>query len=153
MYQISDKGVALVAKWEGFEEEAYLDGGGVPTIGYGSTRYFDLPGSPKVKMGDRIDEPRARQLLLYTLENFWDQVENSIDVPLEQNQVDALACFIYNVGVTAFLGSTMLRLLNRGDYAGAHAQFKRWNRDNGKVIAGLVNRRREEAILFGGFEA
>lgn len=152
MYQISSNGVDLTAQWEGFEERAYLDGGGVPTIGYGSTRWFDLPGKPRVKLGETITEPRARELLLWTLNDFWQQVENSIIVPLDQHHVDALACFVYNVGVTAFLGSTMLRLLNRGDYEGAAGQFKRWVRDNGKVIQGLINRRTDEERLFRNFE-
>ena len=73
-----------------------------------------------------------------------------ITVELEQFQVDALASFIYNVGVANFRNSTMLRLINAGDFDGAARQFPRWNKAGGKVLNGLTRRRNDEMMLFMG---
>lgn len=144
----SERAAKLVARWEGFSPRAYRDAVGIPTIGYGSIRYSDMPGSPSVRMGDTITEERAEALLLKDLHEFWERVAGEIRVPLKQNQVDALSSFIYNVGTGAFLRSTLLRKLNAGDYQGASAQFPRWNRAGGRVLRGLSNRRKAERDMF-----
>ncbi|ASD50380.1 endolysin [Acidovorax phage ACP17] len=149
-YIVSDAGAALAMEFEGFEPAAYLDMVGVPTIGYGLTRWFGRPGKPRVQMGETIDRETAFQELVFTLQSFWDEVENRVMVPLEQYQVDALASFIYNVGTTAFLGSTMLRKLNNGDFEGAANEFQRWNKAGGQVVRGLTRRRAAEEALFRG---
>jgi lysozyme len=77
-----------------------------------------------------------------------DAVNRLVTVPLNQSQFDALVDFVFNLGAGAFSTSTLLRLLNGGDYAGAAGQFGRWNKDNGKVVAGLTRRRAAEAKLF-----
>jgi lysozyme len=71
-----------------------------------------------------------------------------VTVPLNQNQFDALVSFTENEGATSFEESTLLRLLNAGDYAGAAAQFDRWVYQKGRVLPGLVDRRQQEAALF-----
>lgn len=80
----------------------------------------------------------------------WAQaaVLGAVTVPLNQNQFDALVSFTENEGATAFEESTLLRLLNAGDYAGAAAQFSRWVYQRGQILPGLVTRRNQEAALF-----
>ena len=75
-------------------------------------------------------------------------LDKHIKVKLNQNQFNALASFVYNVGETAFVKSTMLTLLNQSKFGLAANQFDRWIYDNGKVINGLVNRRAKEKLLF-----
>jgi lysozyme len=75
-------------------------------------------------------------------------VNANVKVPLTQNQFDALTDFCFNVGVGNFIASTLLRLLNAGNYAGAATQFDRWNLAAGRVLPGLVKRRLAERQLF-----
>jgi lysozyme len=70
--------------------------------------------------------------------------------PVTDSQLGALISFAYNVGLAALAGSTLLRLLNAGDAAGASRQFQRWSRANGKVLSGLVRRRAAEQAMFDG---
>lgn len=149
-YQVSDDAVELAKHHEGFRARAYLDPIGIPTIGYGLTRYFHRPGNVKVRMGDFITEDEAAYALQYVMQSFIDQVADVITVELDQHQVDALASFIYNIGVTNFRNSTMLRLINAGDFDGAAKQFPRWNKAGGKVLPGLTRRRNDEMMLFMG---
>ncbi|MNS33466.1 Lysozyme RrrD [compost metagenome] len=126
---------------EGLRLTAYKDGGGVWTIGYGHT------GSD-VREGLTIPLSEAERLLTRDLRVAEGYVNKLVQVKLTQNQFDALVSFVYNVGGDAFAKSTMLRLLNAGEYEGAANQFLRWNKDNGKVVDGLTNRRRKERELF-----
>ena len=138
----SEKGIAIIRRFEGLELEAYDDGGGVLTIGFGHT------GSD-VYLGLKIDEEEAIRLLKFDLLVAEECVDESVEVQIGQCEFDALVSFVYNVGCKAFKSSTLLRLLNAGNKEAARAQFSRWNKDNGKVLAGLTNRRAAEAHLFG----
>ncbi|MNL10554.1 Lysozyme RrrD [compost metagenome] len=126
---------------EGLRLTAYKDGGGVWTIGYGHT-------GADVREGLTIPLSEAERLLTRDLRVAENHVNGAVKVKLTQNQFDALVSFVYNVGGEAFRSSTMLKKLNTGDYLGAADQFPRWNKDNGKVVDGLTNRRREERELF-----
>lgn len=126
---------------EGLRLTAYIDTGGVWTIGYGHT------GS-NVREGLTIPLSEAERLLTRDLRVAEGHVNDAVKVKLTQNQFDALVSFVYNVGGGAFRSSTLLKLLNAGDYDGAANQLPRWNKDNGKVVNGLTNRRREERELF-----
>lgn len=126
---------------EGLRLTAYLDTGGVWTIGYGHT-------GVDVREGLTIPLSEAERLLTRDLRVAEKHVNEAVKVKLTQNQFDALVSFVYNVGGGAFRSSTLLKLLNAGDYEGAANQFPRWNKDNGKVVAGLTNRRHEERVLF-----
>jgi len=138
---MSDNGLELLQDIEGTRYTAYLDTGGVWTIGVGHT-------GPEVVEGLRIDDLQVLAWLKEDVQEAEDAVNGNVKVPLTQNQFDALVSFVFNVGVDAFKKSTMLRMLNAGDYTGAMGQFKRWNMDNGKVFAGLTKRRELEAKLF-----
>ena len=75
-----------------------------------------------------------------------------VNVPLAQNQFDALTSWVYNLGSSNLMSSTMLTLLNEGKYDEVPQQIKRWNKAGGKVLDGLVKRREAEALRFEGKE-
>jgi lysozyme len=152
MYSTSEKGLALLKKFEGFSPKAYLCAAGVPTIGFGNTTYLD---GRKVKLGDRLgtDNVSAMQeataLLLAILPKYEKAVNGALSGLISQNQFDALVSFTYNVGVGAFQKSTLLKLIkaNPNDL-NIRAQFLRWNKAGGKELRGLTLRRTEEANLY-----
>jgi len=138
--QFSDKGVEAIKRFEGFSELPYRDAQGW-SIGYG---HFIKPGENLTA----VSEAQARELLKQDAAIASAAVSDSVKVPLTQNQFDALVSFTYNVGITAFRNSTLLKKLNAGDYSGAAEQFARWNRSQGEVIAALTRRRAAERELF-----
>lgn len=138
--KIGTAGLNLIKQFEGFRKAAYLDTGNVPTIGYGTTK--------GVKMGQVITESQALEFLQRDVASAENTVNKSVKVPLTQNQFDALVCFVYNVGSGNFNSSTLLKLLNGGQYDQVDEQLLRWNKDNGKVIDGLTRRRVAEGKLF-----
>ena len=142
---ISSNGYALIKEFEGLELKAYKDTGGVWTIGYGTIKY---PNGVSVKSGDKCTEAQAEQWLISDCKWVDASLGKYVKVKLSQNQFDALASFIYNVGETAFKTSTLLAKLNAGDYVGAAGQLDRWVNDNGRKIQGLINRRAKEKKLF-----
>lgn len=144
----SDKGLALIKEFEGFSARPYLCPAGVPTIGYGATYY---PDGKRVTMADKsVSEADATAMLRSMLASYEAGVSRYVHVPLTQGQFDALVSFAYNVGLSALKDSTLLRLVNARDYAGAAAQFARWNRAGGKVLPGLTRRREAERVMFLG---
>ena len=138
--QTSQRGIDLIKSFEGLRLSAYRCPADIPTIGYGTTS--------GVKIGDTITKERAEELLREDVRRFEDQVLRLVKVPLTQGQFDALTSFVYNLGAGNLSNSTLLRLLNAGDYAGAAAQFERWNKAGDKTLAGLVRRRAAERALF-----
>lgn len=142
---ISEKGFTLIREFEGLQLEAYKDTGGVWTIGFGTIKY---PNGISVKKGDVCTTQQAEQWLKNDCKWVDTCLDKNIKVNLNQNQFDALASFVYNIGETAFVKSTMLALLNENSLTLAASQFDRWVYDNGKKIQGLVNRRSKEKALF-----
>jgi lysozyme len=127
--------------------KSYQDSGGVWTVGYGST--YDFDKQRKVQQGDIITEAQAQRWLeMETSQNAKD-IKSLVKVPLNNNQLNALISFVYNVGINAFKKSTMLKLLNSGaDKATVANQFDKWVFDNGVIVKGLINRRNAEKNLF-----
>jgi lysozyme len=142
MMKLSLAGQRLIEQFEGRKNLAYLDGGGVWTIGIGHTKGV-CRGLTATNA--QIDEWFAQDISMTVA-----GVNKAVTVPLTQNQFDALVSLAFNIGVDAFSKSTLVRKLNSGDNDGAAAQFLRWNQDNGKVVAGLTNRREAEADHFTG---
>lgn len=142
---ISKTGIDLISSFEGIRLNAYDDGVGVWTIGIGTTVY---PNGVKVKKGDKCTLDQAKEYFAHDLKSFEKTVNDSVKVPLSQNQFDALVSLSYNIGSGAFKNSTLLKKLNAKDYAGAADQFLRWNKGGGKVMKGLVRRREAERALF-----
>lgn len=139
--KMSANGLDMLQDLEGVRYVAYLDTGGVWTIGVGHT-------GPEVVKGLRADHTQVMKWLEEDVVEAEDCVNSVVKVPLTQNQFDSLVSFVFNVGVNAFRSSTMLKRLNAGDYEGAANQFSRWVYDNGKRINGLVLRRKLEAENF-----
>lgn len=145
---ISKKAVEIIKLFEGFKSKPYRDSKGVPTIGFGTTIY---PNGKKVKMTDPpITRQKGEQLLLSHLNReVMPYIDRFIDVPITQNQIDALASLVYNIGWPQFKASSIRRKINNNDPIQTHeASFKAWKRSGGKVIQGLVNRRAKEWALY-----
>lgn len=140
MMQLGAAGKALIQSFETLKLAAYQDQRGVWTIGWGHTTGVVPYQTCTVADADYWfirDTDWACNALL-----------QSIDVPMTQNQFDALVSFTFNVGVGSEAHSTLARLFNNGDTAGAAAQFLVWNHINGVVDFGLTRRRKAERELF-----
>ena len=148
MKVISQTGINLIKKYEGFRAKPYLCPARIPTIGYGATYY---PNGRKVTMNDReITEPQAQAMLIDHLTDFVKHVNRyTADVKLTDNQFSALESFAYNVGVGALQKSTLLKKVraNPSDKS-IHNEFLKWSNANGKQLAGLLKRRTEESYLY-----
>ena len=140
--QTSDEGKKLIKKFEGCKMRAYLDAVDVPTIAYGRTK--------NVKLGDTCTQDQAEEWLEEELVEYEGYVNEAVKVPLTQNQLDALVSWTYNLGPSNLNKSTLLKVLNNSDYDGVPEQIMRWNKAGGKVLDGLVRRRKAEAEMFKG---
>lgn len=142
----SSAGMALTQASEGCRLTAYPDPGtgGAPwTVGYGHTG-ADVYPNRKVTLEE------AYQLLRDDLRSAEKSVKGFVRVPLTQGQYDALVDFVFNCGAGNLATSTLLRLVNKGNFADAAREFSRWNKAAGRVLPGLVTRRAAEAKLFRG---
>jgi lysozyme len=143
----SSKCISIIKQFEGFSDKPYLCPAGVWTVGYGSTRYAD---GTRVSPSDKsITENEAASIMYATLQTYIDAVNRYVSTSINQNQFDALVSFAYNLGTKALLNSTLLRMINEGNFLGASQEFSKWVHADGKVLAGLVARREQERILFG----
>lgn len=143
MTTASRAGLGLVKTSEGFRDKAYPDPatGGAPwTIGYGFTK--------GVKRGDTITRADADARLTQEYDEFEAGVRKLVKVALTANQLGAVTCLAFNIGLGNLASSTLVKMLNAGNYSGAAAQFARWDKANGRVMAGLTKRRAAEAKLF-----
>lgn len=137
-----DAGVALIKSFEGLRLEKYRDAVGKWTIGYG---HLILPNESFPRA---LTEAEADELLRDDLGVTERSIHRLVTVDLNQNQFDALVAFTFNLGAGNLQTSTLLKLLNQGEYAQAADQFPRWNKAGGKVLAGLTRRREAERALF-----
>lgn len=149
--QISETGIKLIKELEGCRLQAYDDFTGrqvgfsdvvkgTLTIGVGHT-------GKDVTKGLVITEERASELLKNDIKNVEETINEVVKVPLKQNQYDALCCFVFNIGCSAFRGSTMLKLINANQFAKAAECFKDWHRGN-NIPHLLDKRRKREKELF-----
>jgi lysozyme len=136
----SKTGVQLTERFEGVRLEAYQDSVGIWTIGYGHT--FE------VTEGMTCTQDQATAWLIEDIQTAANDVNRLVKVPLTQGEFDALTDFCYNAGGGNFATSTMLKLLNAGDFAGAASQFDLWDHAGGAVVAGLLRRREAERLEF-----
>lgn len=149
----SDAAIALLKEFEqgpkgGFAALPYFDAARHRTIGWGH----------RIQPGEAFPQPisaaEADRLLRADLGRSAEGVASGLRVPVTQAMFDALVCFAFNVGVGAFLGSTLRDRLNRGDYAAAAAEFARWNKARNpqtgqrEPLPGLTRRRQAERELF-----
>lgn len=134
---LSAAGLVGIVGFENYTSQAIIPvTGDVPTVGFGTTG--------GVKLGDTTTPPKALARALSDISKFESALRQCVTVPLTQGEYDAFVSLAYNIGPGAFCGSTLVRLLNAGDYAGACAQISRWNRQGGRVLPGLVKRREAE---------
>lgn len=136
----SKQGIETIKAHEGLRLEAYDDGVGVWTVGYGSTL--------GVKKGMAITRAEADARLISDLAEAERTVDFSVTVPLSQQQFDALVSLAFNIGAGAFTSSTLVKRLNESKYHDAAAQFDRWVHAGKKKLPGLVKRRAAEKTLF-----
>ena len=145
----------LCRRFEGFRSKPYICPAGVPTIGYGSTYY---PGGRKVTMGDApVTEPQARAMLVAELLHTYApgtlrQCPGLLPLALltdDWRKLNAIVDFAYNLGVGRLQTSTLRRKINAGDWPGAQVELMKWVRGGGRVLPGLVARRRAECELLG----
>ena len=139
---ISDKGIELIKAFEGCKLFAYRDSVGVPTIGYGHTK--------NVRIGQAITQQQADEFLRADLQEC-EKTLNECGINFRQEQFDALCSWIFNLGRTAFLNSTMLQRIQAytADIE-VTDQLVRWHKAGGKPLRGLKRRRIAEANLFLG---
>ena len=139
---LNQEGFKLLTTFEGCKLNAYNDGGGVWTIGYGHTK--------GVSPGMSMTQAEVDDCLRQDLESFESYVEDAVQAALNDNQFSALVCFCFNVGPGSegFGGSTLLKRLNAGDYQAAANQFPVWNKVSGSPLLGLTRRRLAERSLF-----
>jgi len=149
--KLSDAGAKLIQHFEGCLEKqsdgryrAYRCPANVLTIGWGTTN----EGSNHFDTTSRWTAAECHEAFLKDMASFEKSVRQLVKVPLEQHQFDALTSFTYNCGAGALKSSTLLRKVNAQDFKGAAAEFKKWNKANGKVLPGLTRRRESESLLF-----
>ena len=146
MRHLTDDGLALIKRFEGFSPGIYTCSGGWPTIGYGHV----------VREGERdwfaggIDETEAEALLRRDVETAERAVLRLIRVPLEDGRFDALSSFAFNLGSGALQRSTLRRKVNREEHDAVPAELRRWVWAGGRKLKGLVQRRGAEAAIYAG---
>jgi len=145
--KISENGINIIKRFEGFSSKPYLCPAKICTIGYGATFY---PNGKKVTMADKpITEEEGVKLLAYMLEKFEQYVDSYCIDTITQNQFDALVSFCYNEGPNNLKNSTLLKKVNANpNDESIRAEFMKWTKASNKILKGLVIRRTAEADLY-----
>ena len=144
--KINAKGLDLIKLFESCKLDAYLDAIKIPTIGYGATFYQN---GNKVKIGDKITQSQANELLEWHVGEFSHRVADWVKVTLTENQFSAITSFAYNCGVGNLKLSTLLKKINANPSdATIREEFMKWDKAGGKPLAGLTRRRKAEADLY-----
>jgi len=143
---IPRQAVEIVRRWEGLKLKAYKDVVGIVTIGYGTTAAAGVGITPR--LGMTITQAEAEWYLERALVKFAEKIRPAITAPINDNQWSALLSLAYNIGPTAFKRSSALRHFNAGNTDKAARSILLWNKAGGKVVKGLVNRRKDEQKLF-----
>ncbi len=144
--KLNKAGADLIKSFEGLKLNAYKCSANKETIGYGNTFYED--GTP-VKMGDTITKERAESLFELISDSFAAKVKPVVTSAVNENQFAALVSFAYNCGIGNLKSSTLLRKVNANpNDTTIRAEFLKWNKASGKVLAGLTRRREAEANLY-----
>ena len=138
--KISEDGLELIKKFEGCETTAYQDSVGVWTIGFGHTK--------GVEEGQTCSIEDAESMLADEMDEYEGYINNMVKVDLQQHEFDALVSWVYNLGPTNLGESTMLKVLNGGQFDRVPEEMNRWTRAGGKILEGLVRRRQAESLMF-----
>lgn len=145
--KLSQKGLELIKQFEGLSLKPYVCAGGINTIGYGNTYYTN---GKKVSLQDKpITIQQAEELLKHSLSTYEKAVDSFCRDDISQAQFDALVSFAYNVGVGNLQKSTLIKKVNANPQDPTiKAEFLKWNKASGRVLAGLTRRRQAEANLY-----
>lgn len=145
--RIDQSGIDLITSHEGLILHPYICPAGVPTIGYGCTRYYN---GVKVSMSDLpITKDKAVEYLLHDIHQFELAVDAMAVDELTQNQFNALVSFAYNCGVKNLQDSTLLRKVNvNPNDNGITYEFMKWVHGGGVILPGLVQRRKDESEMY-----
>lgn len=138
---------SLCRQFEGYRSKPYLCPAGIATIGYGSTYYSD---GRKVTLEDApMDEFNARALLMVELEHTYlpGVLRNCPILATDEKKCNAIVDFVYNLGIGRLQTSTLKRKINAQEWEAAQEQLMLWTKGGGKVLPGLVKRRRSECLL------
>lgn len=142
MREVNSAGRALIVRFEGVKLSRYDDGIGFATIGIGHKI------TPEDDIGDTITQEQCEQLFEEDLSHAAREVERLVKVDLTDNQFSALVSFVFNLGAPDFGRSTLLKLLNAGDFQGTSKQFDKWIFAGLEISNGLIARRDAEKKLF-----
>lgn len=145
--RMTEEGVSLIKRFEGFRAHAYRDAAGAWTIGYGHT---SAAGEPQVRADLTVTKAEAGLILKRDVDSFAQGVRRLLKVALTPAQFSALVSFAYNVGLSNFSTSSVLKAVNAGEPALVPRRLQLWVKANGRVLPGLVRRRAAEAALFAG---
>ena len=145
MRNVTDDGLDLIKRFEGFSPTIYICPAGCPTIGYGHV----VQDQERKKFEHGIDEGIGEELLRLDVAVAERAVLRLIRVPLADGQFDALTSFTFNLGAGALQRSTLRRKVNRKEHAHVPAEFMRWVWAGGRKLTGLIRRRRAEAEAYG----
>jgi len=138
---ISQAGLDLIKSFEQLRQTAYKPTpNDVWTLGYGHTE--------GVKEFDTCSIQQADNWMVEDSQKAVNCINKSVTTDLNQNQFDALASWVFNLGCGHLQESTLLHKLNTGDYLGAALEILKWDHQAGKVLPGLTRRRESEKSLF-----
>ena len=143
---INASGLAIIKRYEGWRSSPYLCAANRPTIGWGST--WDIDGNPVTLDHPDINEEQGTALLRRELRHVEKAIGRLITAEINENMFSSLCSFTFNVGTGNLQRSTLRMKLNRGFYEDASEEFPKWRRANGKILKGLVRRRKAEKELF-----
>ena len=144
MRLITEDGLDLIKRFEGFRPTVYICPAGWPTIGYGHV----VRESERQRFSAGIDERAAEELLRRDVQTAEKAVLRLIHVPLSDGQFSALVSFVFNLGAGSLQRSTLRRKINRGEHEAVPAEFRRWVWAGGRKLKGLIQRREAEILLF-----
>jgi lysozyme len=148
MRHVTEAGLALIQRFEGFSATPYLCPAGWWTIGWGAVR--ELDGQPVTANTPPVSQNVAQDLLRRDTATAERTVLRLISVPLLDGQFDALVSFTFNLGAGALQRSTLRHKVNREDHDEVPPEFLKWVWAGGRKLAGLARRREAEAVLYVG---
>ena len=144
--QCNEAGLDIIKHFEGWRSKPYLCSANRPTIGWGSC--WDMQGNPVTLNHPGITKEQGEYLLKREVRHSEKTIKGTVKVPLTANQFSALCSFIYNIGSGNFFKSTLRMKLSRSEFEEAANEFPKWRRAGGRILKGLVIRRKYERTLF-----
>ncbi|MBU9575122.1 lysozyme [Burkholderia multivorans] len=145
MRHVTEEGLNLIKRFEGFSPTIYICPAGYPTIGYGHV----VLAHEREQFAAGITQNDATAILRKDVGIAERAVVRLISVPLTDGQFDALVSFTFNLGAGALQRSTLRRKVNRGEHEGVPAELTKWVWAAGKKISGLIHRRKVEGAFYG----